>query len=142
MTLLVAVALFDFWNRDSSRMSMTFYTVADGNDLIEERTVKIAGDQDTGAKVMRYTNEILLGPLSHKAAGFFPVATVQSCIVTGDTAYIDLPSPVVWAGIKDAEDRLTVDPARSFAKLKEDLLRNFRNLKNIVLFIDGRETTD
>jgi hypothetical protein len=142
MTLLAAFAFFDFWGRDSSRMMMTFYTVVDGKDLIEERTVKNADNQDTGAKVTRYVEEVLLGPLSRGAAGFFPVATVQSCIASGDTAYIGLPSPVVWAGIKDAEDRLTVNAARSFNKLKEDIKRNFRSVNNVVLFIDGRETAE
>jgi hypothetical protein len=139
MTLLVAVAFLDFRERDASRMMMTFYTIADGKDLSEERTVKNTGNQDMDAKVTRFVDEILLGPISYKTAGFFPVATVQSCMVNGDTVYIDLPSPVVWAGIKDAEDRLTVDPTRSFDRLKKDIKRNFRSLKNVVFFIDGRE---
>jgi hypothetical protein len=142
MTLLAAFALFDFLGRDSSRMIMTFYTVADGKDLIEERAVKNADHEDTSAKVAHYVEEVLLGPLSHEAAGFFPIANLQSCIVSSDTAYIGLPTPVVWAGIKDAEDRLTIDAARSLDTLKEDIKRNFRSIENVVLFIDGRETAE
>jgi hypothetical protein len=136
------IAFLDFWGRDASRMMMTFYTIADGKDLIEERTVSNTGNQDMDAKVARYVDEILLGPVSYKAAGFFPVTAVQSCMANGDTVYIGLPSAAVWAGIKDAEDRLTVDTARSFDRLREDIKRNFRSLQNVVLFIDGREIAD
>jgi hypothetical protein len=139
MVLLGAACFVDFLARDSNRMLMTFYTVADGNDLVEERMVKNAENRDIGAQMRYYVDEILLGPLSYGAAGFFPVVTVQSCTVSGGTAYIGLPSPVVWAGVKNAEDRLTVDTVRSFETLREDIGRNFRSLKNVVLFIEGKE---
>jgi hypothetical protein len=142
MVLLAAAAFVDFQIRDSSRMMMTFYTVADGNDLIEERIVKNTGDRGVNTQVRLYVNETLLGPLSYEAAGFFPIAMVQSCMVNGKTAYIGLPSQVALAGVKDDEDRLTVDTVRSFDTLKKDIGRNFRSLQNIVLFIDGRETAD
>jgi hypothetical protein len=139
MVLLAAAAFFDFQIRDSSRMVMTFYTAADGNDLIEERIMKNAGDRNIDAQTRLYVDEILLGPLSHGATGFFPVVTVQSYVANGETAYIGLPSPAALAGIKNAEDRLTVDAVRSFDTLRNDIKRNFRNLQNVVLFINGRE---
>jgi hypothetical protein len=139
MVLLAAAAFTDFWLRDSSRTVITFYTAADGRDLIEERIVKNAAGRNTEALVTGYVNEVLLGPLSYGAAGFFPGAAVQSCVVNGETAYIGLPSSVTLAGVKNTEDRLAVDTARSFGTLENDIKRNFRRLKHIVFFIDGRE---
>jgi hypothetical protein len=139
MALLAVIAFFDFHARDSSRTVMTFYTVADGKSLVEERLVKKTESGDIEMKVTGYVDEVLLGPLSPGAAGFFPVTTVQSCIVSDRTAYIGLPLSVVLAGTRNADDRLTVDTARSFNTLKKDIGRNFRDLKDIVLFIEGRE---
>jgi hypothetical protein len=139
MVLLAVIAFFDLRARDSSRMVMTFYTAADGKSLVEERLMKNTESRAIEMKVTGYVDEVLLGPLSPGAAGFFPVATVQSCVVSDGTAYIGLPSSVGLAGTRNADDHLTVDTARSFDTLKKDIGRNFRDLKDIVLFIEGRE---
>jgi hypothetical protein len=140
LALLVLGTFADFFVRNSSRMLMTFYTVVDGRDLIEERIVKNIEDGDMSAKVRRYAEEMLFGPLSHGAASFFPSETVQSCVVSGETAYIGLPPSAVLAGVKDSQDVLTVDAVRAIGLFKEDIKRNFQRIKNVAIFIDGRET--
>jgi hypothetical protein len=140
MVLLILAAFTDFCVRGSSRMVMTFYTVADGRNSIEERTVNYADARDIDAKLGLFIEEILLGPLSHGAAGFFPEAALQSCMMRGGTAYVGLSSLAVWAGVKNAEGSLTVDTDRAIGALRDDIKRNFRSVKDVVVFIDGRET--
>jgi hypothetical protein len=140
MVLLAAFAVGDFFLRDSSRVLMTFYTVADGQNMVEERVVKNTDERGLDARVRRYVEEVLLGPMSHGAAGFFPTGTVQSCIVSGETAFIGLPSQAVLAGTSSAEGGYTIDSMRAVDMLKKDIGWNFRQLKNIEIFIDGRET--
>jgi hypothetical protein len=138
MTLLAALAFGDFLVRDSTRMVMTFYTVADGGDLIEERVIKNSGG-DMDVRVRRYVDEVLLGPLSHGAAGFFPVETVEACLVSGETASIGLPLSAALSGV-DSGDGYVIDAARAVGILEQDLRRNFRQLKNIEIFIDGHQS--
>jgi hypothetical protein len=140
MALLALVAFADFHARGSSRMLMTFYTVADGRNIIEERTINYAEAQNTDAKLRLYIEEILLGPLSHGAAGFFPEAVLHSCVASGEIAYIGLSSSAVWAGTQNAEGSLTVDTERAIGAFRDDIKRNFRSLKDVVIFIGGRET--
>jgi hypothetical protein len=139
MVLLVIAAFADSYTRGSSRMVMTFYTVADGKDIIEERPLKNAETQDIEPKLSRYVEELLLGPLSYGAAGFFSEAALQSCMVSGETAYIGLSPSAAWAGVKNAEGNLTVDTERALGMFRNDIRRNFRNLKDVVIFIGGRE---
>jgi hypothetical protein len=140
MVLLAAFATADVLSRDGSRAVMTFYTVADGKDLVEERGVKYADARGLDARVRRYVDEVLLGPMSHGAAGFFPAGTVQACIVDGETAFIGLPAQAALAGVTSAEGGYTVDSTRALDTLRQDIGQNFRQLKNIEIFIDGRET--
>ena len=140
MGLLAAFAAADFLPRDESRVVMTFYTMADGRNVIEERMMKNPAAQGLDARVRRYTEEVLLGPLSHGAAGFFPAGTVEACIVDGETAFIGLPPQAALAGITDAEGGYAIDSMRAVDTLRKDIGRNFRQLKEIELFIDGRET--
>jgi hypothetical protein len=140
MVLLAAFAAADVFLRDESRVMMTFYTVADGRNLVEERVMKNVGAEGLAAEVKRYVEEVLLGPISHGAAGFFPVGTVQSCIVDGETVFIGLPAQAGLAGVTGADGGYTVDSMRALETLRKDIGRNFRQLKNIALFIDGRET--
>jgi hypothetical protein len=139
MVLLAACAVADYIVRDSSRMVMTFYTLVDGKDVIEERLVRNAGGEED--EVRRFVEEMLLGPLTPGAAGFFPLEPAQSCVLEGDSVFISLPPAAVWAGVKDAEGVLTVDGGRAAGALARDIKRNFRHLKNIGIFIDGRETS-
>jgi hypothetical protein len=139
MVLLAAFAVADVLLRNASRVVMTFYTVADGNDLIEERVVKRADARGLDAEVRQYVEEVLLGPLSHGAAGFFPIGTVAAGMVDGETVYIGLPAQAAWAGVGSAEGGYAVDSMRALDTLKKDIGRNFRQLKNIEIFIDGRE---
>jgi hypothetical protein len=139
MVLLSAFAAADVLLRDESRTVMTFYTVSDGRNLVEERTVKNAGARSLDTEVKRYVEEVLLGPMSHGAAGFFPVGTVQACIVDGETAFIGLSAQAALAGVTGPEGGYTVDSMRAVDTLREDIGRNFRQLKNIEIFIDGRE---
>ena len=140
MGLLAAFAAADFLLRDASRVVMTFYTVADGKPFIEDRVVKNPAARDLDARVRQYVEEVLLGPLSYGAAGFFPVGTVQSCIVDGETAFIGLPSQAALAGVTGAEGGYTIDSVRAVDTLRKDTGRNFRQLRNIEIFIGGRET--
>jgi hypothetical protein len=139
MIVLAVAAFLDFRTRDANRMVITFYTVAGGRSLVEERLVNKIAHRYLSVEVADYVNEILLGPLSSGAAGFFPAATVQSCVVSDGTAYIGLTSSVALAGVKNIEDYLTVDTVRAFDTLKKDIRQNFHGLRNVVLFIEGRE---
>jgi hypothetical protein len=46
----------------------------------------------------------------------------------------------VWAGTQNAEGSLTVDTERAIGAFRDDINRNFRSLKDVVIFIGGRET--
>jgi hypothetical protein len=138
MAIVTGCALIDYYvKHDSSRMVMMFYTIVDGKDIIEERIVKNADGKE--GRVRRFVDEVLLGPLTPGAAGFFPPGPAQSCVLEGDSVFISLPPGAVWAGVKNAEGVLAVDGGRAAGTLVRDLKRNFRFLKNVELFIDGRE---
>jgi hypothetical protein len=138
MAILAVAALADVIARDSIRVVMTFYAHEDEKTVIEERIIKNARLRvDT---VTAYVNETLLGPLSYGTEGLFPAGRTQSCVVSGDTAYIGLPPDAVWAGAGNAESGKIIDGAQALEMFKRDVKRNFWRVKHVEVFIDGAQT--
>jgi hypothetical protein len=88
--------------------------------------------QTGGAAVVRYVEELLLGPTgTHAVPLFSPGARVVSCFLRDKTLYIDLSGEALFAE-KDA-----CPVKEGAALLKKNCLRNFRAVSEVKLYING-----
>jgi hypothetical protein len=129
--ILSLLALLDYRRSGLTRTTLVFYSIETGSELIEERMLPLPRDQEE--KIKFYIAETLLGSALRDALPLFPRDTQLESILFRDG--------VVYANISEtaALPAEGGDNFRSLSTLRGGILRNFRFVKDVRLFIAGNE---
>jgi len=128
--VLALVALTHFLVLGLARRTFIFYTVDDGKIFVEDRMLKHSKSRE--GDIIRYTEEMLLGPVSPDLLPLFPRETrLKSLLYRNGVVFADF---TVDAALPPLEGGSTVDNFRTFYA---GILRNFPYVKDVRFFIDG-----
>jgi len=128
--ILAVIALVEFYNLGLARRTFVFYTVNDGSIVVEDRMLKRSSSRETD--IIRYTEEVLLGPVAQDLQPLFPRETrLKSLLYRDGVVYADFTADAELP----VEGGTTVD---NFRTLYAGILRNFSFVSDIRFFIDGR----
>ncbi|MDR1909403.1 MAG: GerMN domain-containing protein [Spirochaetaceae bacterium] len=132
LIILAAAALAEWLIADSLRHTFVFYPPGRDVEIVEERMLRRADSRE--ARIRRYVEESLLGPVSPALSPLFPRETaLHSLLFRDGVVYVNL-SPE--AALPAAEGG---DCFRSLYTLHAGIRRNFRYVKDVRLFIEGNE---
>jgi hypothetical protein len=132
LVVLGMAALIEFSVAGLVRRTFVFYAVKDETPLVEDRMLVRGSSREVD--IIRYVEELLLGPVSLNAAPLFPRETALKALLYREgVVYVDL-SP--YAALPSLEGG---DVFRSLAAFDQGIRRNFPFVKDVRLFIDGNE---
>ena len=135
MALIILIALGDFLYSGLVRRTFVFYSIIEGNTVVEDRMLRRSRNRETD--IRRYVEETLLGPVSPDSAPLFPRETrLQSFMFRNAVVYADLTQS---AALPPPETEGGGDVFRSLLTLNEGLRRNFSYIKDVRIFIGGNE---
>ena len=128
--ILVAVTIMNFFSIGLARRTFVFYNVDDGSMVVEDRMLKYASSREDD--LIRYTEEILLGPASPNLLPLFPRGTgLNSLLFRDGVVYVNFTSSAV---LPPMEGGNTFDNFRTYYS---GILRNFPYVRDIRFFIEG-----
>jgi hypothetical protein len=132
---LAALGIFafaEFFVSGLVRRTFVFYSIRSGEVTVEDRMLKSSSSRETD--IRRYVEEALLGPVSPDSAPLFPRDTrLDSFLYRDGVVYADLSES---AALPPSEGG---DVFRNFLTLYRGIRRNFPSVKDVRLFIAGRE---
>jgi len=130
ISILLIVALVDFFSLGLARRTLVFYTIKDGVIAVEDRMVKHSQSREDD--IIRYVQEALSGPVSPE---LLPIVTrgtkLKTLLYREGVVYIDLTSE---AAMPPIEGGRTLDNFRTF---HDGIIRNFSYVKDVRFFIEG-----
>ncbi|MDR0322027.1 MAG: GerMN domain-containing protein [Treponema sp.] len=129
IVILAAVAITEFFILGLARKTFVFYTI-DNVVTVEDRMIKHAPSKEVD--IIRYTEEMLLGPVAQDLLPLFPRETrLKSLLYRNGVVYIDFSGSAAMPPIEGGQ---TLGNFRTFY---EGILRNFPYVKDVRFFIDG-----
>jgi hypothetical protein len=129
---LACIAAIDLATTQTVRRSYVFVSAADGLPVVEQRFLPRSSKLQEAVGL--YVAEFLLGPQTPRSSAWFARGSrLESCLVRDDTAYIDLNE----AAAVPPPDVADLRPA--VAALQAGIVRNFPAVKEVAIFIAGRE---
>ena len=129
--LLALAAFVEFCVLGLARRTFVFYTVSDGDIVVEDRMLKHSSSREID--IIRYAEETLLGPVSPDLLPVFPRGTrLKSLLYRNGVVYADFSQD---AEMPPVEGGKTLDNFRTFYA---GILRNFSYVKDVRFFIEGR----
>jgi hypothetical protein len=130
IAILAVVALSEFFILGLARRTFVFYTNSDGVIVVEDRMLKRSGSRE--GDIVRYTEEMLLGPVAPDLLPLFPRETgLKSLLYRNRVVFVDFSAD---ASLPPLEGGRTLDNFRTFYA---GILRNFSYVKDVHFFIDG-----
>jgi len=133
--ILALVALIDFLSLGLARRTFVFYTIRDGVIAVEDRMIKHSKTREED--IIRYTEEVLLGPVAQDLMPLFPRETrLKSLMYRGGIVYIDFTEDAAMPPIEGGQTK------DNFRTLYKGILRNFSYVKAVRFFIEGRAIYD
>jgi hypothetical protein len=128
--VLFIIALSEFFYLGLARRTFLFYTVGEGNIVVEDRMLKHAKSRESD--IIRYVEETLLGPAAPNLLPLFPRGTkLKSLLYREGVVYADFSSD---AALPPIEGGVTLDNFKTFYA---SILRNFSYVKDVRFFIEG-----
>ena len=128
--ILIAFTITSFYLLGVARRTFIFYTVKDGIVVVEDRMLKHAKTRE--GDIIRYTEEVLLGPVSPELMPLFPRETrLRSLLYRNGVVYADFS---IDAALPPVEGGAVLN---NFRTLFDGILRNFSYVKNVRFFIEG-----
>jgi hypothetical protein len=132
LVLLGLAALFEYTHSEAARRTFVFYTIDTGSEVLEDRMLARSASREQN--ITRYVEEALLGPMSPESAPLFPRETrLRSLLYRDGVVYGDLSEAAALAPPEGGE------LMRNLAALRAGILRNFAYIRDVRLFIAGRE---
>ena len=129
--ILTFVAIIEFLSLGLARRTFVFYTIKDEVIAVEDRMIKHSGSKEED--IIRYTEEVLLGPVAQDLIPLFPRETrLKSLLFRSGIVYVDFTSD---AAMPPVEGGQTKD---NFRTLHSGILRNFSYVKDVRFFIEGQ----
>ena len=128
--ILCIAAMAEFFILGLARRTFIFYTVSDGVVAVEDRMLKHAKTRE--GDIIRYIEEVLLGPVSPDLLPLFPRETrLKSLLYRKGTVFADFTED---AALPPVEGGMAL---KNFLTLHDGILRNFSYVKSVRLFIEG-----
>jgi hypothetical protein len=130
--LLGILALFEYYSGGFVRRTFVFYARDTGKAEVEERLLPSLPSRELA--VRQYVEETLLGPVSPDSDPLFPRETgLRSLLYRDGIVYVDLTLSAALPYSAGA------DVFGSLYVLHRGVRRNFGFVRDVRLFIDGRE---
>jgi spore germination protein GerM len=124
------VALSEFLFFGLARRTFVFYTIDDGIIVVEDRMLKHSNSKE--GDIIRYMEEMLLGPVSPELSPLFPVETrLKSLLYRNGVVYADFSEDAIFPPIEGGSI------LSNFRTLHTGILRNFSYVKDVRFFIEG-----
>jgi spore germination protein GerM len=129
--VLCIVTLTEFFILGLARRTFVFYNISDGVIVVEDRMLKHSRSRE--GDITRYTEEVLLGPVSPDLLPLFPRETrLKSLLYRNGVVYADFTED---AALPPVEGGATLN---NFLTLSDGILRNFSYVKSVRFFIEGK----
>jgi hypothetical protein len=131
LVLLGIAAFVEFYLLDLARRTFVFYTIDEGIITVENRMIKSSPSREEN--IVRYIEELLLGPISPDLLPTFPRETrLKSLLYRDEVVYADFSAdaelpPVEGGNVPD-----------NFQTLYAGILRNFSYVMDVRFFIEGK----
>jgi hypothetical protein len=130
IVILAAAAISEFFILGLARRTFVFYTISDGIIVVEDRMLKRTESKEDD--IIRYTEEMLLGPVSPDLLPLFPRETrLKSLLFRNGVVFVDFSTE---ASLPPIEGGRTLNNFRTFYA---GILRNFSYVKDVRFFIEG-----
>jgi spore germination protein GerM len=130
IAVLGVAALTEFFILGLARRTFVFYTVNEGVISVEDRMLKHSKSRE--GDIIRYTEEVLLGPVAPDLLPLFPRETrLKSLLCRNGVVFVDFSAD---AALPPVEGGRTLDNFRTFYA---GILRNFPYVKDVRFFING-----
>jgi len=128
--ILCLVTLSEFLFFSLARRTFVFYTIDGGAIVVEDRMLKPSKSKE--GDIIRYLEEMLLGPVSPELLPLFPTGTrLNSLLYRNGVVYVDFSEDAVFP---PPEGGSTLN---NFMTLHTSILRNFSYVKDVCFFIEG-----
>jgi hypothetical protein len=128
--LLGVFAFVEFMAWGLVRRTIVFYSINNGSMIVEDRMLKRSRDRELD--LVRYVEEVLLGPVSPDSAPLFPRETrLLSLLFRDGVVYADFSESAALPPLEGG------DVFRNFRTLNEGIRRNFSYVKDVRFFITG-----
>ncbi|MDR0387783.1 MAG: GerMN domain-containing protein [Treponema sp.] len=132
LLLLGIPALFEYWSGGFVRRTFVFYVRDTGKAEVESRLLPLMPSRELSLE--QYVEEALLGPVSPESDPLFLRGTaLRSLLYRDGTVYADLS---LSAALPYSAG---TDAFRSLYVLYRGIRRNFSFVKDVRLFIEGKE---
>ena len=131
IAILAIAALSEFFILGLARRTFVFYTINERVISVEDRMLKRSKSREDD--IIRYTDEMLLGPVAPDLLPLFPRETrLKSLLYRNGVVFVDLSAD---AALPPIEGGSLLDNFRTF---HDGILRNFSYVKDVRFFIDGK----
>ncbi|GHV37062.1 hypothetical protein AGMMS49546_03770 [Spirochaetia bacterium] len=128
--LLGTFAFIEFMVLGLVRRTFVFYSINNWSIIVEDRMLRRSSNRELD--IVRYVEEVLLGPVSPDLAPQFPRETrLRSLLYRNGVVYADLSESAALPPLEGG------DVFRNFRTLDEGIRRNFSYVKDVRLFIAG-----
>lgn len=129
VTFIISLILFLTQGKGKKRVFL-FPSADNGKYILEYRHISTELEQ---SEVLSYIDDLLLGTGTERTKMLFtPGTRVKECFVRNNILYLNLSDDL----IKMNNDVATIDEGVEL--LKKNIKMNFRNIKKIELFVDGK----
>jgi hypothetical protein len=130
IAILCGVTVIEFFILGLARRTFLFYTVNNGELVVEDRMLKYAKSHEDD--IIRYTEETLLGPVSPDLLPLFPEeARLKSLLYRNGVVYADFTESAALPPVEGGET------LNNFRTLYDGIKRNFSYVKDVWFFIEG-----
>jgi len=130
IAILAIAALSEFFILGLARRTFVFYTINERVISVEDRMLKRSKSREDD--IIRYTDEMLLGPVAPDLLPLFPRETrLKSLLYRNGVVFVDFSAD---AALPPVEGGRTIDNFRTF---HDGILRNFSYVKDVRFFING-----
>jgi len=132
--VLGLLALTQFLVLGLARRTFIFYTVDDGKIVVEDRMLKHSKSRE--GDIIRYTEEMLLGPVSPDLLPLFPRETrLKSLLYRNGVVFADFSAPAALPPLEGGSTNV------NFRTFYAGILRNFPYVKDVRFFVEGNAVT-
>ena len=130
LALISVIALTEFLIMGLARRTFVFYTIDNGEIVVEDRMLKRSRSREVN--IIRYAEEALLGPVNPDLLPLFPYGTkLKSLLYRDGVVYVDFSADAALAPVEGGSIY------NNFRTFYNGVLRNFSTVKDVRFFIDG-----
>ena len=132
---IISLVMYNI-NTDGNRRIFYFESLDESGLFSEVRyIVPYSKEQSVEDDIYQFVNELLLGPITHRYKAVFAKGTsLNTCILRNEILYVDISSQALFPTEIDSFIQMGVQV------FEKNILKNFSEVKEVVLYIDGIQT--